>query len=460
MKILCPTDFSPRARAAAQVAVALARRTRGSIELLHVVPPRTTNIVALASDASVFEDGIRREAQSRLVAEARELAADGVVLTSSLAEGDVESAVLSRAKTISADLIVMGAHGRPAFERFILGSAAERTVRRADRPVLIVPPGVELPLPGARGDGRLRLVVALDGGPAGRGALEFVRSLRSWIPCDVTFLRFYWAPEEYARLGLTGPRDLSKPDPEITADLRRALAMQVGVLPGAGHASFAIEETWGDPASAILEFARGGPFDLVVMGAERRRGLSCIAQTPVARHVASQAAGVPVVFAPAPAAPRGAAEIPGVFTVLAPTDFSPEGNRAVGFAYALLAGHGGVVELCHVHERALPSPAYVYDSPEGKLSDVERARLVAALRALVPAEAQRLGITTHVTVIDGGQAARAILQAAERLVVDSIVLGSTGKGRASRALLGSISEEVVRQSHRPVLVVPRSKEES
>ena len=67
MKILCPTDFSPRARAAAQVALALAQRTGGSVELLHVVPPRTTDIVALATDAAVFDErNSRRGAGTRL----------------------------------------------------------------------------------------------------------------------------------------------------------------------------------------------------------------------------------------------------------------------------------------------------------------------------------------------------------------------------------------------------------
>ena len=86
--------------------------------------------------------------------------------------------------------------------------------------------------------------------------------------------------------------------------------------------------------------------------------------------------------------------------------------------------------------------------------------MVAELHTLVPIEAERLGITTHVSVIDGGKAAQAILQAAERLLADSIVLGSHGKGGAYRALLGSVSEEVVRHAHRPVLVVPSSKEAS
>ena len=144
MKILCPTDFSERGRAAARVAVDLASRTNGAVELFHVVPARTTDRVALAADAASLDDALRSDGQARLAAECRELAVEGVEVTPGLGDGDgdVESSILARAKAIAADIIVMGAHARPAVERFILGSAAERTLRRADRPVIIVPPGV------------------------------------------------------------------------------------------------------------------------------------------------------------------------------------------------------------------------------------------------------------------------------------------------------------------------------
>ena len=102
---------------------------------------------------------------------------------------------------------------------------------------------------------------------------------------------------------------------------------------------------------------------------------------------------------------------PAIFTVLAPTDLSPAGNRAVPYAYAMLSSHGGVVELCHVHERILAAPAYAYERTEGKLTDAERARIEGALRALIPGDAKQRGITTHVTVIDGGRAGDAIVQA-------------------------------------------------
>jgi nucleotide-binding universal stress UspA family protein len=461
MKILCATDFTPRARIASNIALELARITSGSIELFHVVAPRTADMLALAADAGVLEEYVRSDAEARLAALGGELGATGLPVTSSVAEGDVESTILARAKETGADLIVMGGNGRSTLERFALGSGADRTLRRADRPVLIVPAGVESLTTGANGTRQLRVVVALDGRAAGAGALDFVRSLRRHVPCDVTFVRLYWPIEEYSRLGLTGPRDFLTPDPDVIADLQRSLELQVGALPGSGRTSFALEATWADPAWRILEFAREHEANLLVMGAESRRGLARVAHPAVSYRVAKHAAGVPVVFVPPPS-PRSPAtpEMPGIFTVLAPTDLSAAGNRAVPFAYALLAGHGGVVELCHVHERALASPPYAYDRTEGKLGAAERTRIEGELRTLIPREAERMGITTHVTVIDGGEAATSIRQAAERFAADSIVLGSHGRSGTYRSLLGSVSEDVVRHARRPVFIVPIPKQEA
>ena len=85
--------------------------------------------------------------------------------------------------------------------------------------------------------------------------------------------------------------------------------------------------------------------------------------------------------------------------VLAPTDLSAIGNAAIPQAYALLAGHGGVVELCHVHERTLPNPPYAYERSRDRLSPEAVADLERQLRALVPSFAEKLGVTTHVSII-------------------------------------------------------------
>src|SRR5439155_21861929 len=139
-----------------------------------------------------------------------------------------------------------------------------RLIRRAERPVLVVPEGVtSLRL----ADGALRVLTALDGRPGAQSVVEFVRGLRAQAACDVTFLRLYWPPEEYRRLGLQGPRDFLTVDVEVVVDLQRHLAAQVGALPGRGRTTLEVEGTWGEPGRGILEPAAGGDVGLRVLGA-------------------------------------------------------------------------------------------------------------------------------------------------------------------------------------------------
>ena len=452
MKILWATDFSPVARGAGQLAGELATLTGGSVEVAHVLAPRTTEILALAADAVLLDEEVERSAQARTAAEGRRLEAAGVRTSAWMGQGDVAPVLRRRAAEIDADLIVLGANRRGALNRWILGSGSGRLIDSCDRPVMIVPEGVTT-LQAA--DDRLRVVAALDGRSAGRGVVDFVRSLRaSATTCDLTFVRLYWPVEEYRRLGLHGPRDLLKGDPEVATDLERRLSAQVGILPGPGKTSFAAEATWGEPGARLLEVAHGRKAGLLVVGAETRHGWGLVTHVPVAEHVARQAADVPVVFVPPNAKAPPVSEVPIIMSVLAATDLSPVGNRSVQFAYALLAGQGGVVELCYVHERALGDPPYAYDPHEGQLTAAARADLEARLRALIPPEDQTLGITTNIRIIDGGKAGPALVQAAERFWVHAIVVGSRGRGGAARTLLGSVSDHVVHHAGRPVFVVP------
>jgi nucleotide-binding universal stress UspA family protein len=454
MKIVCATDFTPRGQAAAQMAVDIARRTHGWVELVHVLRAGTVDILALTADAVVLEAQVRADVEARLARECDRLSTAGAPVTFRVCEGDVETSVLKRARQIDAELIVTGTHGRSALRRFLVGSVGEELARGSDRPILVVPPGVEGL--GSQNDtsAKLSVTVALDGRATNAGAVSFVRNLRSHIACDVTFLRLYWAMEEFRRLGLTGPRDLFEPDAEVVADLDRALRLEVGDLPGTGRTSFVIKPAWGEPSAQILEFARGRSNDLLIVGAESWHGMDRISHPAVAERIAHETSRVPVVFVPRDERQVLETTAPAIFTVLAPTDLSPVGNRAASYAYALLAAHGGVVELCHVHERMLASPAYAYETTEGKLTDVERTRIERDLRALIPGDATQRGITTHVTVIDGGRAGHAIVQASERLVVDAIVLASHGQGKALKSLLGSVAHNVVKNSRRPVLIIP------
>jgi nucleotide-binding universal stress UspA family protein len=301
----------------------------------------------------------------------------------------------------------------------------------------------------------LHALIGLEGNE-GDALMRFAGELRRTARCDVTFLHLYWPFQEYARLDLRGARDPLAPDPEVVRALEPRLRPAIEGLSGAGSVALRIRPAWGEPSANLLLALEDEPFDLLVVGSHQRHGLARALRGSVSESLAHQTRRLPVVCVPTPAAATdgvtAAPGLPRMLTVLAATDLSEPGNAAVPHAYGLLRATGGVVELCYVHEHALPSPAYVYDEPP-KLGAMERVAIEKRLRALVPAEAEALGITTHVTIIDGGKPADTIVATAERLNVDAISLASHGRGGVARALLGSVADAVVRHAKRPVLVV-------
>jgi nucleotide-binding universal stress UspA family protein len=352
-------------------------------------------------------------------------------------------------------MVVLGACGRAAVERLMFGSVAARTVRSADRTVVLVPcpPEPRTWAAGSAAGRPPRVVVGVGTGDESE-VLRLLAYLRREAPADVTFIHLYWPVAEYQRLGLRGPRDVFAPDPDVVRNLEPGLRAKLSTLAGQGAMRLEILPEWGDPASNLLVAIDEHDADLLIVGAHQRHGLSSLLGGSMGRRLARQSRYVPVAVVPSPTpGPVRAEGIPQVQSVLAMTDLSPLGNAGVASAYSLLRGTGGVVELCYVHEHALPSSAYGYDVPQRTLADSERDRLLKQLRELVPANAEAMGITTHVSVLLGGNASEAIVQASERLNVDVVCLASHGRGGLARAVLGSVAQEVVRAARRPVLVV-------
>jgi nucleotide-binding universal stress UspA family protein len=450
--VVCATDFSPEAESALRWATALAGRERAELDLVHVVPPPSRSLDALATDVATFEADHLADVSRRLTGLLSSVSAAGLTVNAHVLVGEAHTEIVAHAQRSGARMIVLGACGRPVLERWLLGSVAERTIRAARCPVAVVPrePPDRVWFP----DRTLKALVALEGNE-GHDVIAFTGELRRRTPCDVTFLHLYWPPEEYERLGLRGARNMAEPDPDVVRDLEPKLRTQIGVLPGRGHLSVRIQPAWGSPAANIRLAVERADCDVLVVGAHQRHGLARVLSGSVAEQLARRPGAVPLVCVPASPTDREQPRkpvLPRFLTVLAPTDLSAVGNAAVPHAYALLRATGGVVELLHVHEHGIPNPAYAYEPP-GQLSPAERAKLERDLWALIPAEADALGITTHVSVVDGGKAGEAILQAAERLAADAISIGSHGRGGVARAVMGSVADDVVRRARRPVLVV-------
>src|SRR5688572_4487155 len=137
--ILVPTDFSEHSEEALRVAADLAQHYGASISLVHVYEP----VQYVMPEGYFFspEQILRLEAALRAqLAKAERALADASAprVESHLLDGLAFSEIARFAKEHGSDLIVMGTHGRTGVKHVLMGSVAERVIRTAPCPVLVV----------------------------------------------------------------------------------------------------------------------------------------------------------------------------------------------------------------------------------------------------------------------------------------------------------------------------------
>jgi nucleotide-binding universal stress UspA family protein len=142
-RICNPIDFSDASRAAMEVGADLARRFGAELVLFHAypVPGYTFPDGSVVASPKMMQD-LAEQAERHLEewrAEAQRLAGTPGV-TAEKAIGEPANEIVAWAAKNRIDLLVLGTHGRTGLQHALLGSIAERVVRRAHCPVLTVRP--------------------------------------------------------------------------------------------------------------------------------------------------------------------------------------------------------------------------------------------------------------------------------------------------------------------------------
>ena len=135
--ILVPTDFSDFSQEALRYALRFAEIYGASLHLVHVVASTFSLDDAQAIQIEKLQDLSKRLADM-LPDEEHKLEIHRQVL-----EGSVSSEIVGYADEHDADLIVMGTHGRTGVTHLLLGSVAEKVIRNATCPELVVRPRLE-----------------------------------------------------------------------------------------------------------------------------------------------------------------------------------------------------------------------------------------------------------------------------------------------------------------------------
>jgi nucleotide-binding universal stress UspA family protein len=139
--ILCPVDFSTPSMHALTQALSLAEEADGKLTAVHVLEwftdpePREYEQTSVPEYRRLVESDARARLAKAIPDEARQWCEADEVLTS----GSPHREILRLAEAQSADVIVMGIHGRGAVDLMVFGSVTNHVVRAATCPVLTVP---------------------------------------------------------------------------------------------------------------------------------------------------------------------------------------------------------------------------------------------------------------------------------------------------------------------------------
>jgi len=140
-RILCPVDFSDSAEHAMRYAAGLAGTFNAELTLVHVIAPVVSALpgeTALPDTLQADIEELTAACRERLEHLAAQLTSEGLTVRQQVLNGVPFVEIVRYARDAASELIVMGTHGRTGLGHLLIGSVAERVVRRAPCPVLTV----------------------------------------------------------------------------------------------------------------------------------------------------------------------------------------------------------------------------------------------------------------------------------------------------------------------------------
>jgi nucleotide-binding universal stress UspA family protein len=246
------------------------------------------------------------------------------------------------------------------------------------------------------------------------------------------------------------PEALWGADPTVRAEAEDALARIATELAGAGIVVTTVVQAGANAAAEIVAGVRRQEADLVVMGTHGRSGLTRAVFGSVAECVVAESPVPIVLLRP------GGHRVTHLTTLLVPVDGSPGASVALALAVPLARATGARLVLLDVVGSVLdyagllvvstaavaPVPAWDDDAlaaartyVEGLAARLQRAGVEAEGRAAL------------------GRPGETIIETADAIGADLIVMSTHARTGPVRTLLGSTADLIVRTGHRPVLLL-------
>jgi nucleotide-binding universal stress UspA family protein len=429
-KILLATDGLVSTGVAARAAaVDLTEKGGAELHVVHVwhtVPsPHFDGAIR-----SGFEEIARGslEQQVRLIEDA-----GGTLAGAYLREGRAVEEIVAQTEEIEAGLVVVGNRGMGRLGRLALGSVSMGLVHRSHRPILIVREGQEAWLPE-------RVLI-------GYGSFEDTER--------AGLLGTSLARALGARAELVGVKSDGDDAEEKLRDVERALEFRADEIEKAVGSRPRVRPTVGEVAQTVLGInAEGEKPALLSFGSKVLGGAGRVLVGEALDQILNRSWG-PILITPEPhpaskalALERRQPESHEEPAVLVATDGSEVSLRAGEYAVRLAGAFRAKLFALYVVDEHLAFHAGIHYSELVERLSEDGREATGRVRAL----AERAGVECEELIVFG-RPEQSILAVAEEVGADPIVLGAEGVSGLEHALIGSVSEEVLRHANRTVLVV-------
>jgi len=243
-EIFVASDLSDASTGAINYAKALARHFGSHMMLVHVSEP----IAPVEVPEGTWIEDTYATVAGQVEAAGEALREEGLSVSAVNAVGSIKGEIIELIKNSNADLVVLGTHGRKGVNRFILGSQAEELARRISRPVLIVGPSAG-PVP-SWSWAPTNIVCATSMDPERVETVSYACALAKRVESKLTIVTVTDSKHQQTHESFV--EEFAKELPESAVRY-----VEVGSEP-----------TDGNPATAIVDVARGSKADLVIMGAK------------------------------------------------------------------------------------------------------------------------------------------------------------------------------------------------
>ncbi len=285
--ILVATDFSKTAEAGVRWATEVAKSNDAKIHILHAFRLPNVGTPYMPPPAKMVE-ALEQRVHDLLAEAARNAREAGVEVEIAFERGRPSDVIEAAAKSLPADLIVLGTQGQGAVEHLLLGSTAERVVPHAPCPVLAVHPDDQ------ESRHPSRILVPSDFSDEALAAAEKAMELFSDAGGTLHVMHAYFLPIEYGAYGaVAASQDYLT---QVATRSLEELKDWVKPLEGRGW-EIRCEVAEGPATAAVLRATREHDIELIAMGTHGRSRIAELVLGSVAKKVL-QHASCPVLTVP------------------------------------------------------------------------------------------------------------------------------------------------------------------